>query len=168
MASDASHFYENFEQDKPYAIVTDLPDMYAAFDRLRELAGAGGVVVPGHDPRIRERHPRLPGSDGGSGPADAELVAVSGYDPGDRLDGWYDALLVTVSAGGPDTRSAAAALAAALSALLVPMMVEAGHDAMDEMRGALAKTVKALEPYVNPLTVSARLQPKTAAAGAAR
>jgi len=35
---------------------------------------------------------------------------------------------------------------------------------MEEMRGALAKTVKALEPYINPLTVSARLQPKATAA----
>ncbi|MCK8780721.1 lipid IV(A) 3-deoxy-D-manno-octulosonic acid transferase [Rhizobium sp. NTR19] len=42
-------------------------------------------------------------------------------------------------------------------------MVDAGHDAMEEMRGALSKTVKALEPYINPLTVSARLQPKSAA-----
>jgi 3-deoxy-D-manno-octulosonic-acid transferase len=43
-------------------------------------------------------------------------------------------------------------------------MVEAGHEAMEDMRGALGKTIKALEPYVNPLTVSARLQPKAAAA----
>ncbi len=42
-------------------------------------------------------------------------------------------------------------------------MVDAGHDAIEEMRGALSKTVKALEPYINPLTVSARLQPKSAA-----
>ena len=32
------------------------------------------------------------------------MVAVSGYDPGDRLDGWYDALLATVSAGAPRHR----------------------------------------------------------------
>ena len=43
-------------------------------------------------------------------------------------------------------------------------MVESGHEAMDEMRGALGKTIKALEPYLNPLTVTARLQPKSAAA----
>jgi Biotin carboxylase, N-terminal domain len=38
---------------------------------------------------------------------DVELVAVTGYDPGDRLDGWYDALLGTVSAGAADTATAA-------------------------------------------------------------
>jgi len=56
LAADASHFYENIEEDKPYAILTDLLEMYAAFDRLHELAGADGVVVPGHDPLVRQRH----------------------------------------------------------------------------------------------------------------
>ena len=45
------------------------------------------------------------------------MVAVSGYEPGDRLDGWYDALLATVSAGAPDTASAARAAAEALTGL---------------------------------------------------
>ena len=44
-------------------------------------------------------------------------MAVTGYEPGDRLDGWYDALLATVSAAGPDTPSAAGAVSAVLSAL---------------------------------------------------
>ena len=52
-----------------------------------------------------------------AGRADVELVSVTGYDPGDRLDGWYDALLATVSAGGPDTASVAAAVSDVLSAL---------------------------------------------------
>jgi len=43
-------------------------------------------------------------------------------------------------------------------------MIDAGEEAITEMRGALSITVKALEPYINPLTVSARLQPKAAAA----
>jgi 3-deoxy-D-manno-octulosonic-acid transferase len=44
-------------------------------------------------------------------------------------------------------------------------MVDAGQEAMEEMRGALSATVKALEPYINPLTVTARLQPRSASAG---
>jgi Biotin carboxylase, N-terminal domain len=52
-----------------------------------------------------------------AGAGNIDVVAVSGYDPGDRLDGWYDALLATVSAGGPDTRSAAGAVSAVLSGL---------------------------------------------------
>jgi glyoxylase-like metal-dependent hydrolase (beta-lactamase superfamily II) len=64
LAADASHFYENLENDRPYGIVHELPRMYEAFDRLHELAGVGGTIVPGHDPRVRERHDALPGLDG--------------------------------------------------------------------------------------------------------
>ncbi|MGF9562722.1 lipid IV(A) 3-deoxy-D-manno-octulosonic acid transferase [Neorhizobium sp. BT27B] len=42
-------------------------------------------------------------------------------------------------------------------------MIDAGQEAIQDMRGALSATVKALEPYINPLAVSAALQPKTAA-----
>jgi hypothetical protein len=45
------------------------------------------------------------------------VVAVSGYDPGDRLDGWYDALLATVSAGAADTAAAARAASQVLADL---------------------------------------------------
>jgi acetyl/propionyl-CoA carboxylase alpha subunit len=48
---------------------------------------------------------------------DVEVVTASGYDRGDRLDGWYDALLVTVSAGAPDTATAARAADEVLTGL---------------------------------------------------
>jgi hypothetical protein len=53
---------------------------------------------------------------------------VSGYDPNDRLDGWYDALLATVSAAAPDTAAAARAASDVLSG-----MPDAGvpHDGAD-------------------------------------
>lgn len=57
LAADASHFYANYEQNKPYAIVHTLPLMYAAFERLRELAGPEQVIVPGHDPLVIDRFP---------------------------------------------------------------------------------------------------------------
>ena len=60
---------------------------------------------------------RLPSGPQPGPAADVDLVAVSGFDPGDRLDGWYDALLGSVSAAGPDTRTAAAAVSGVLSAL---------------------------------------------------
>ncbi|NYJ04506.1 biotin carboxylase N-terminal domain-containing protein [Petropleomorpha daqingensis] len=46
-----------------------------------------------------------------------DLVAVSGYGPGDRLDGWYDALLSTVSARAEDTATAARAIGRVLADL---------------------------------------------------
>ncbi|WEX78163.1 lipid IV(A) 3-deoxy-D-manno-octulosonic acid transferase [Sinorhizobium numidicum] len=39
-------------------------------------------------------------------------------------------------------------------------MIDAGLEAVQEMRGALTVTVKGLEPYINPLVVKARLQPR--------
>lgn len=39
-------------------------------------------------------------------------------------------------------------------------MIAAGHESVQEMRGALTDTVRGLEPYLNPLTVKARLHPR--------
>jgi glyoxylase-like metal-dependent hydrolase (beta-lactamase superfamily II) len=55
IASDACHFYENLVEDRPSPIVHSTPDVYAAFDRIRELAGPEGVVLPGHDPAVMTR-----------------------------------------------------------------------------------------------------------------
>lgn len=41
-------------------------------------------------------------------------------------------------------------------------MIDSGHEAIQDMRGALSTTIKALEPYINPLTVTARLRPVSA------
>lgn len=59
LASDASHFYANFEGDRPYGAVHQLDRMYAAFDTLQVLAGHQGVIVPGHDPQVPSRHEQL-------------------------------------------------------------------------------------------------------------
>ncbi len=45
LGSDAAHYRENLEADRPFAIVHTLPLMYDAFDRLQELAGPDGVIV---------------------------------------------------------------------------------------------------------------------------
>ncbi len=39
-------------------------------------------------------------------------------------------------------------------------MINAGQETVQEMRGALRATIKGLEPYINPLTVKARLHPR--------
>ena len=39
-------------------------------------------------------------------------------------------------------------------------MIDAGLETVHEMRGALRATIKGLEPYINPLTVKARLHPR--------
>jgi glyoxylase-like metal-dependent hydrolase (beta-lactamase superfamily II) len=58
LASDALHFYEEVEQDRPFSIVADLPGMYRAYDLLAGLAARPGTrLVAGHDPAVRKRFP---------------------------------------------------------------------------------------------------------------
>lgn len=61
LASDASHLFDHIGEDAPAKFVTDLPQMYRAFDRIRELAGGPDLIVPGHDARVFARHPAVDG-----------------------------------------------------------------------------------------------------------
>lgn len=54
LASDVSHFYENFEQDRPYPIIHNLSEMYGAFDQLRAVSDEKTIMVPGHDPKVMD------------------------------------------------------------------------------------------------------------------
>ncbi len=64
LAADASHFYANLEDDRPYSIVHHLPAMFDAFDRIKALADADELIVPGHDPLVLERFPAVDGLEG--------------------------------------------------------------------------------------------------------
>jgi len=57
LASDASHFYANMEQVRPFPIVFNVADMVEGYARLRALADSPGHVIPGHDPLVLERYP---------------------------------------------------------------------------------------------------------------
>lgn len=58
LASDASHFYENLRTGVPFPIVIDVEDMLRGFATLRRLATSPGLIVPGHDPLVRELFPK--------------------------------------------------------------------------------------------------------------
>lgn len=64
LASDAVHFYEELELDRPFAVIDDLGDTYRAYDRIRRLTDAGAVLVAGHDPDVMRRFPALADEDG--------------------------------------------------------------------------------------------------------
>jgi glyoxylase-like metal-dependent hydrolase (beta-lactamase superfamily II) len=62
LASDAIHYYEEMERDWPCSIVVDLPETYAGYELLRELAANGAArIVAGHDPLVLDRFPRIDG-----------------------------------------------------------------------------------------------------------
>ncbi|WP_342655261.1 N-acyl homoserine lactonase family protein [Pseudomonas sp. F3-2] len=56
LASDAIHYYDELEQDRPFAVLDSLADMYRGYERIREwLQRPGAVVIPGHDPDVMNR-----------------------------------------------------------------------------------------------------------------
>jgi glyoxylase-like metal-dependent hydrolase (beta-lactamase superfamily II) len=57
LASDAVHFYEEYERDMLFMSVANLVQMYEGFDYLRELVTSGEVehLVAGHDPSTLSR-----------------------------------------------------------------------------------------------------------------
>jgi glyoxylase-like metal-dependent hydrolase (beta-lactamase superfamily II) len=57
LASDASHFYENFMRRSPFPICYSEPDMLKSFERLEQLADSENHIIPGHDPLVRELYP---------------------------------------------------------------------------------------------------------------
>ena len=58
LTSDAVHFYEELELDRPFGVVADLGRMYDAYDVVKELAAEPGAsLVPGHDPEVMARFP---------------------------------------------------------------------------------------------------------------
>ncbi|UWQ17189.1 N-acyl homoserine lactonase family protein [Jannaschia sp. M317] len=58
LASDATHYYENYLSGKPFPIVADVAEMLDGFATIRRLASAPGLVIPGHDPLVRDLFPK--------------------------------------------------------------------------------------------------------------
>jgi glyoxylase-like metal-dependent hydrolase (beta-lactamase superfamily II) len=67
LASDTSHYYENLEQGRVFAIVDSAADVLEGYRRLQELAARPELIVPGHDPAVMRRYP----------PSDARLRGVA-------------------------------------------------------------------------------------------
>ncbi|MEP3275969.1 MAG: N-acyl homoserine lactonase family protein [Stappiaceae bacterium] len=61
LASDASHYYENFLKKKLFPIVVDSKQMLAGFDTLIDLAPCPEAIIPGHDPLVRQLFPEVKG-----------------------------------------------------------------------------------------------------------
>jgi glyoxylase-like metal-dependent hydrolase (beta-lactamase superfamily II) len=68
LASDASHYYDNFQRVAPFPIVHDVGEMLEGYRTLHRLAESPDHIVPGHDPQVMRRYPRSHG--------DLEIVAL--------------------------------------------------------------------------------------------
>lgn len=57
--SDNVYLYENLEKQVPIAQTLDAASNLEAQERIRKLASDPSLVVPGHDPAVFERYPRV-------------------------------------------------------------------------------------------------------------
>lgn len=57
LASDASHYFRNIEERRPFPIVYSVGEMVEGWRRIEELADSSDHVIPGHDPRVLEMYP---------------------------------------------------------------------------------------------------------------
>lgn len=59
IASDASHYYEHFEQERAFPLVYHVGELLEGYRRLQSLAESPQHVVPGHDPLVMARYPAV-------------------------------------------------------------------------------------------------------------
>ena len=59
LASDATHFYANIEQNRPFPAIHDLERMMEGFATVRRLADSSDHIIPGHDPEVLQRYPAV-------------------------------------------------------------------------------------------------------------
>jgi glyoxylase-like metal-dependent hydrolase (beta-lactamase superfamily II) len=62
LASDAVHFYEELELERPFGVAVNLREMCVAYELLKRLEREShAVVIPGHDPAVASRFASLDG-----------------------------------------------------------------------------------------------------------
>lgn len=59
LASDATHYYENFMKGKPFPIVAEVEDTLNGYKTLLRLGGSADRVIPGHDPLVTTYFPQV-------------------------------------------------------------------------------------------------------------
>ncbi|HXC58260.1 MAG TPA: N-acyl homoserine lactonase family protein [Steroidobacteraceae bacterium] len=57
LASDAMHFYANWQQRRPFPIVDNVATYLDAFGTIEGLASSNQHVIPGHDPLVLQCYP---------------------------------------------------------------------------------------------------------------
>jgi glyoxylase-like metal-dependent hydrolase (beta-lactamase superfamily II) len=74
LASDASHYYENIQTNRPFIAAVDLAAMFDAFRKVERLAASANHIIPGHDPLVMRQYPA-------SSPSLRDMVVRLDIDP---------------------------------------------------------------------------------------
>lgn len=106
-------------------------------------------------------------SQGGQNPLEPAMLATAVL-AGRNVQNFRDSYQRLIDGGGAKLVRDQQMLAAAVNFLLKEelarrQMIASGTAIVDDMRGALATTLKALEPYIHPLIVKSRLKETTGA-----
>lgn len=101
-------------------------------------------------------------AEGGQNPLEPAMLETAVL-AGQNVQNFEEAYQRLVDSGGAKLVNGREMLAGAVNYLLVNdgtrrRMMRAGAATVEEMRGALGRTLKALEPYIHPLVVKARLK----------
>jgi 3-deoxy-D-manno-octulosonic-acid transferase len=104
-------------------------------------------------------------AEGGQNPLESAMLGCAVLS-GPNVQNFRDTYLHLVRRGGGRMVRDVEMLAKAVHYLVTndvarKKMIDSGHEAIQDLRGALSVTLKSLEPYITPLTVSARLRPAT-------
>lgn len=59
LASDNMYLYENLDQHVPIAATLDADSNLRAQDRMKQIAASPKFIIPGHDPTVFDRFPRI-------------------------------------------------------------------------------------------------------------
>ncbi len=70
LASDASHYLDNFLKRSPFPIVSDVGDMLRGYELIESLADSPQHVIAGHDPLVGQTYRS-------AGPAGLDIVSLT-------------------------------------------------------------------------------------------
>ena len=59
LASDNAYLYENLDKHLPIAQTFDASSNLAAQEHMKQLATSAHLIVPGHDPEVMMRYPKV-------------------------------------------------------------------------------------------------------------
>lgn len=57
LASDAMHYYQNYEQENPFPGILNVGQMLEGYQTIRKMVDSDSHIIPGHDPLVASNYP---------------------------------------------------------------------------------------------------------------
>lgn len=59
LGSDCAHFFKNYRQDWPSALIVDMVAWMRSYDKLKSKVSSPELLFPGHDPLMSRNYPKI-------------------------------------------------------------------------------------------------------------